>query len=408
MKFGLTPGHMVRLGFAGVVLIVAVWQLAPLTLSNIRSNGVVNARLVTMQAPISGQLVRALPNVGEQVISGQAVTRIIDDTEPRALLAQLDSENQLLRSRAEALQEKLDAMTAIRAELEERVSDMISSSQENLHFRLIELEARQKSWEAVVRERRLALDRSQALLADGHVTRVRVEENQSLLEQAEQEVLRAKADSERLRRESESIGRGVFVGDGQNDVPYSRQRLDEVVLSVADLKVQLAETRGRMAAVERQFREEAERAGRRESTLVRSPLDGIVWRRIAAELSTVTRNDDLAKVLDCSQIFVEVPVDEGMADKLSTGSSVEIRLQGAQSTYQGIVAGIRGTRAVSPDIEFAALPPLLKKDEVLLVIDIPDSGFDQQIGTFCNVGRRVEVQIPSRLSGLFGSEEDEG
>jgi multidrug resistance efflux pump len=403
MALRFSRGQIVRLVVAVVIVVIAVWQLAPLTVSDIRPNGVVNAKLVTIQAPISGQLVRAIPDVGEPVSAGTIVTRITDDTEPQALLAQLDGENQLLRSRQTALVEKLATLNTLRDELSGRVREMISGSKESLRYKLLEAEARQKSWNSVVKEREMSLRRQKTLLADGHVAQVRVDEAESLLEQARQEVERASADRERYSKEAGSLDKGIFVGDGQNDVPYSQQRLDEVVLAIADLNVQLAETRGRMSSIERQLREETMRAGRRESMLVRSPIDGLVWRRMATELATVTKNNDLAKLLDCSEIRVEVPVDESLSDTIATGTQVTVRLQGSPETYKGVVSGVRGTRSVAPELEYAALPPLLKKDEVLLVVDLPDVGFNERPETFCNVGRRAEVSIPSRFDSWFGA-----
>jgi len=405
MALRFSKGQIVRLTVALAIVVIAIWQLAPLTVSDIRPNGVVNAKLVTIQAPISGQLVRAIPDVGEPVSGGSIVTRITDDTEPQALLAQLDGEYQLLRSRKTALVEKLSTLNGLRRELGERVREMVTGSMESLHYKMLEAAARQKGWMSVVKERDLSLARQKTLLADGHVAKARVEEAESLLEQAQQEVERARADEERYRKESGALEKGVFVGDGQNDVPYSQQRLDEVALAIADLNVQLTETNGRMASLEKQLRDESARAGRRESMLVRSPIDGLIWRRMATELATVTKNNDLAKILDCSDIRIEVPVDESLSDRMEIGAVVSVRLQGSPETFEGIISGVIGTRAVSPELEYAALPPLLKKDEVLLVVNIPDSGFEDRPETFCNVGRRAEVSIPSRLHSWFGESD---
>ena len=405
MALRFSKGQIVRLTVALAIVVIAIWQLAPLTVSDIRPNGVVNAKLVTIQAPISGQLVRAIPDVGEPVSAGSIVTRITDDTEPQALLAQLDGEYQLLRSRKTALVEKLSTLNGLRRELGERVREMVTGSMESLHYKMLEAAARQKGWMSVVKERDLSLARQKTLLADGHVAKARVEEAESLLEQAQQEVERARADEERYRKESGALEKGVFVGDGQNDVPYSQQRLDEVVLAIADLNVQLTETNGRMASLEKQLRDESARAGRRESMLVRSPIDGLIWRRMATELATVTKNNDLAKILDCSDIRIEVPVDESLSDRMEIGAVVSVRLQGSPETFEGIISGVIGTRAVSPELEYGALPPLLKKDEVLLVVNIPDSGFEDRPETFCNVGRRAEVSIPSQLHSWFGESD---
>lgn len=133
------------------------------------------------------------------------------------------------------------------------------------------------------------------------------------------------------------------------------------MLAVADLNVQLTETNGRMASLEKQLRDERARAGRRESMLVRSPIDGLVWRRIAAELATVTKNNDLAKILDCSDIRIEVPVDESLSDRVLIGATVSVRLQGSPEVYEGIVSGVIGTRAVTPELEYAACRHFFKR-----------------------------------------------
>jgi hypothetical protein len=40
---------------------------------------------------------------------------------------------------------------------------------------------------------------------------------------------------ERLNRQFEAVQRGIFVGEGRNDVPYSQQRMDEVTIQLAEL-----------------------------------------------------------------------------------------------------------------------------------------------------------------------------
>ena len=45
----------------------------------------------------------------------------------------------------------------------------------------------------------------------------------------------------RLQYQLDGISQGVYVGDGRNDVPYSRQRMDEVTIQLAEIDVRLKE-----------------------------------------------------------------------------------------------------------------------------------------------------------------------
>lgn len=384
---------MIRIGVSVVVLLGAAVILLPRFFSEIRSNGTINARLFTIQAPISGVIVRTPVDVGDKVEEGDLLSRIADDTESQGLVASLAIEREQLSARTEALTKRIAEIEEIEAELELRVERYAQETIQNLKLRREEAVAREKFWQAVAEERAAALKRQEKLLASGAATQAKADEAKSMSLQAREEVNRARADIRRLTQEFTAAEQGIFVKDGQNDVPYSRQRLDEVRLTLSDLKLQLAEAEGRRNAIGVQLGEETSRASRRETALVRSPISGIVWRRLVANNSVVTKNNDLSKILDCSRIYAEVGITESSAEDISVGQAVSVRLQGSSRTFDARVVEIRGTRSVTPGIEYAAQPPVLKKDELLLVAEWRDPNVYDQPSNFCNVGRRVEVTI---------------
>lgn len=389
----MSRSRLLRIGLSAAVLIGAVVILWPRFFNEIRSNGTINARLITIQAPISGVITRTPIDVGDRVAEGDTLSRITDDTESQGLVASLAIERDLLRARMDALAKRVSEVEEIEADLEIRVERYAQETVDNLKLRKEEAVAREKFWQAVAEERAQTLKRQEKLLATGASTPARLDEAKSLAQQAREEVNRARADVKRLTQEFKAAEQGIFVNDGQNDVPYSRQRLDEVRLTLSDLKLQLAETEGRKSAIDLQFGEETSRASRRESATIRSPIDGIVWRRLVANNSVVTKNNDLTKILDCSRLYAEVGITESSAEDISVGQAVSVRLQGSSRTFDASVVEIRGTRSVTPGLEYAAQPPILKKDELLLVAEWRDPNVYDQPSNFCNVGRRVEVTI---------------
>ena len=57
-----------------------------------------------------------------------------------------------------------------------------------------------------------------------------------------------------LKGHLEAARRCVFIGDGRNDVPYSRQRQDEVTIQLAEVDVRLRDTEGRAHQIEKQLK----------------------------------------------------------------------------------------------------------------------------------------------------------
>ncbi|MGB0670795.1 MAG: HlyD family secretion protein [Rhodospirillales bacterium] len=389
----MSKSRLLRIGVSAVVLIGALVILLPRLFSEIRSNGTINARVITLQAPISGTIHRTGIEVGERVKEGDVLSRITDDTESQGLLANFTIDRDLLTIRSAALVQRLAEVETIKTDLETRVERYARETVENLKLRREEAIARQNFWDAVAEERAATLKRQQTLMQSGSSTPARADEAKSLALQAREEVARARADAKRLTQEFEAASAGVFVHEGQNDVPYSRQKLDEVTLTLSDLRLQLAETEGRLAALNVQLGEEGARVARRETASISSPIDGIVWRRLVANNSTVTKNNDLSKILDCTKLIVEVGITESMAEDIAIGQPVSVRLQGGKRSFHAKVTEIRGTRSVTPGLEYAAQPPALKKDEVLLVAEWADPTIYDTPSNFCNVGRRAEVTI---------------
>jgi multidrug resistance efflux pump len=391
----------VRIAIAVVVLVVAGWLLAPRIFSDLRSNGVINANIVTIRSPIDGLIVREPPDVGARVAEGALLLEIQDDISAQPLLSQLDTDLDANRNRLQALQQKHQALEDLQRRLEQQMADYKEDAATRLRHMILEADARQKSWQAVRNERQAAYLRVKELERAGYAAKARVEAAESLFEQAVQEIERAGADSARIRLELQAVGKGVYLGEGRNDVPYSQQRIDEIIISKANLSVEIAEVTARLSAIERHLADEMSRSEMRMSASITSPIEGIVWRRLARVNSVVAKDAEVVKVLDCNYLVIEVPLSEGKADIVATGDQVNVRLQGTGQYLTGTIHDVRGPRAVRATPEMVSDPPVVRKDEVMVTVEIALKDLPVGNVNFCGVGRRAEVAFARRGGGII-------
>ena len=140
----LARGHAIRLIIVTTVFVAAAWLLLPWFFFDIRSNGTINARLVTVQAPIEGTIVQTPPDVGAFVHQGDVLTQITDERGSRGIIVTLDTEREMLHNRVAALKDKLIALEALKQRLSQQASVHIEETSTNLRYQYIEAEARQQ------------------------------------------------------------------------------------------------------------------------------------------------------------------------------------------------------------------------------------------------------------------------
>ena len=125
---------------------------------------------------------------------------------------------------------------------------------------------------------------------------------------------------ERLSKQLESARKGVFIGDARNDVPYSRQRMDEVTIQLADLDARTRETQARIEQLTRQLGEETVRVERQEDAEIVMPFNGVIWRNSVVAGSNVVVGQEISRILDCRELFVG-NYPGGWAARLASGGA---------------------------------------------------------------------------------------
>lgn len=408
LRWHLPGGQIVRIAVAVILIGTAGWLLYPQLEADIRSNGTVNARIVSITSPIAGHVMVDLPGDGEAVLEHQLLTQIGGNPEAGPLLAQLDTDRAASQATLIAQQQQLDSLQALQERLEQEVAAYQERAIERIRHELTEATARVKLWQATREERAANTKRVRELVSKGYAPQARLEAAVSQEQQANQEIERARADAARLAAEESAARQGVFLGESRNDVPYSRQRLDEVLIIVARLTQEVAVAKARLTAIDRQYELEKAREQKRLDADVYIPLHGFVWRRLVKAGDVVERGAKLAEILDCSVLTIQIAVPEKMAERIGPETAVEVRLQGTNDRIQAQVREIRGMLAVVREDDLAARLPSLDRDEVMVTVELGASSLGVRPGAACGVGRRAQVIFPGRMSswieGLLGGE----
>lgn len=195
-----------------------------------------------------------------------------------------------------------------------------------------------------------------------------------------------------MRTEKEAVNSGVLLGDGQNDVSYSQQRIDEISLRQQDIRAHRDEHTIRVEAIGRQMAIEEARLASAGTFHQSSPVDGMVWRRLVAPGSEIVIGTEIMEVVDCSDLFLQVAVDEREFDRLHPGDRASVRLVGADQEIEGVIRSLRGTKSVTEDRFLAAAPVGNEPHQAQVVVSLPhQSGLVPNASNYCQVGRTAKV-----------------
>jgi multidrug resistance efflux pump len=368
------------------VIVVAGWMPVRVLLQTTSTEAVINARLITLRAPIEGQIDRlASLAVGTELQSGAAVLGIINT---RADRGRLDSMAQLISQ----LEGEIGAFTTRQNELRKLHQEYTANAESFRVGRMAQLKSRMAETQSEIsaatarhEEAQQTLERAQSLSEAGTGTLV-------TLERAQRDATVAKRTLEALghRRntlnvELTALGKGVFVGDSYNDRPQSLQRADDVTLRLNEIAADISQRQTRLASVRTELAEERGRYARRSMAALVAPTRGSVWEVMTAPGEQVVLGQDLVRLLDCSGLVVTATVGETAYNNLHVGQAARFRFRGESTDYQGRVISLTGVATAPANL--AIQPAALAKEPYRVTVAVPEL----VKATRCSVGRTGRV-----------------
>jgi len=246
-----------------------------LELSSIEA--VVNARLISLRAPIDGRIEDLAPAIGAAVAKGRLMLHISNSRADRARLDDLQRLVDQTEGERPATVKRLVRLKEIYEQISRQARAFQTGRIRELEERMMDLKAQVSATEASESEAASTLMRTKTLAASGYQTKVAVE-------RAERDAKIAAQTQTSLNHrlfasvvELEAARRGEYVGDSYNDRPSSLQHADELSVRIAEAEAELSSRDERLAKLRAALDAEAARYSDLSNVALASPIDGQVW-----------------------------------------------------------------------------------------------------------------------------------
>ncbi len=351
------------------------------------TEAIINARLITLRAPIEGEVGAGLSGlvVGTQVGPGAPLVKIANRRAERGRLDDLRRLIGQLEGERAALVTRNDDLRALHAELSGQTLAFKEARERQLDARIAELKSEVAGAGANKAEAERALGRATPLQESGTITKAafeKVRRDVTVTTEAEAALRHRLAGVE---VERDALTRGVFVGDSYNDQPRSSQRADEISQRLSEVAADIRERDVRLAALRTELTEETLRYEALAATELTAPVRGSVWEVLTAPGETVVRGQELVRLLDCSGLVVTATVGETAYNRLKIGDPARFRLRGESVDHKGRIIGLTGVATAPANL--AIQPAALAKEPYRVTVALPDMA---RAGP-CDVGRTGRV-----------------
>jgi multidrug resistance efflux pump len=384
--------RLARLALAGVLLSAGFWAFFPYLAYHVASSAYINAELVRITAPISGEVARDLPAKGE-LVGGTAKTKLIEALPPDGrTLVQLQQQHATAQAEVTLAAAQLAEVNAADRKLSQQTARYRAAVLERLAHESEETTANLAACRAEEQQQAKAQGRAEVLAKAELIPRQRLDESEATHASTLAHCQAIAAQIERLGVEAAAARGGIFLQDGFNDTPYSAQQRDRLLLRRQELEVTLLNARSRLAQLAAESAAERVRIAQLSSYEVSLPGGHIVWSVLASPGSAVMEGQPIMDLADCRRRFVVVELPERDFATINTGDRAMVRLFGAQEWVTGTVRQARGSAARNDPRLLAAQIP--SPDERQISIEIALSPVAPKDGVgFCDIGRLAEVRF---------------
>lgn len=380
---------IIKSALAIAVALILGWVPALRLLATTSAEAVVNARVVTLRAPIEGDvtMATATTDIGSKFQSSQEILTIRN---PRADYSHLDS----MQRERDQLATAIAALDAKKRLLAANVTEL-SAQQENFRIgRVAQLEQRVRETDADIAATEAQHDTAATALTRANALRETDAVSQAFLDKALQDERVTKNTIQSLieRRkgtlvELDAAKKGIYIGDSYNDTPQSAQRKMEVALELADVRARLEGSKAELAVLQSRIDAEARRNAELSTSIIRSTVNGRVWEILTAPGEHVNAGQDLVRMLDCGSVMVTASVSETAYQKLRIGQSATFRPRDGGKELSGRIIGLNGLAAVSSNS--AIQQSMLAREPYHVTLNFP--GLAE--GSDCQIGRSGLVQF---------------
>jgi multidrug resistance efflux pump len=306
-----TKRRLLIIAVLGGALAAGGWFLSRPVDEAVRVVGVVEANEVVVSATLTARLVELRVDEGDRVEAG-AVIATLDDAELVAA-----------RDRYLAAVRQLDAKLSQMQEVVALESDRVKGRDAIAQAALAAAEQQREEARAELEQRQLDATRMKNLFDQGLVPRQEFERYATSVRVAEAQL----------------EARNSAVASAQAELTLARAGTRQVTVATSDVERTREELRQSNAQL-------AEINARLGQTVLHAPLSGIVATRVARQGEVIEAGRPIVTIIDDADRWLRAAVDEGAADRISLGQTVDVELSSG--------ARIKGTVSqIAAEAEFA-------------------------------------------------------
>lgn len=384
-------GRFAKFGVGVALLGIGTLTTYQQVMVRVSREAVVNARIVSIRAPIDGIVKSAAGAPGTPVHLGMAIGKVEDPTPDDTRTFQLQLDAKATEREHDALLRRLGDLQQARAGANAQAEAYRLGRVHQDEVRIEEAQASVAADTAREEDAIAEVNRAATLHADGNIADAAYERLLHAREVARQETIAARKRLEALTVELEAARDGTYLGDNYNDVPSSVQLARELTVRIDETRATLDELQQKSETIKAQLAAEKTRLEAVSRAALTAPIDGNLWTVQAAVGEYVRKGQELFTVLDCSTVVVTASVSERDYNELRLGDPVRFRVSGSQREYDGKITKLGLT---STGRSFAISPEERRQQVAVQLFNLPESESDS-----CAVGRTGEVVFEGSSHG---------
>lgn len=406
-------------------------------------DGLINGRIVRLQAPVAGNVTAFYARPGALVKSGQVLARINIERTPQEEQVRL----QLERSQDDKIQTQLEnsqlqgqvqanaaQLAAARQSMASLKNQLQSLESQYNNVQLVDvqiasqtLSQQQAAVEAAIAKAtsaRLDYERYQFLLAEGGVSKKQTELLQFAWQSAEAEVKQAQAALRSAQTSLSASQKGVALSNQSSlggSLSDQRSKLLQAIQSqemlVSTLEAQVTSGKQQLNQAQSLYKNRPSQAqssknlqGYPQVQDVSAPFAGVVYSTEREQGEQVTQSQPILTLLDCNELWVETVVSADQASSIDTHKPASVQLAGYSKTVPGEVdliqpiSSIQGIEERSKLMQVQALlpaipPKLVGQPLVRVTVRIPPPPQHTQSQQFCGLGQATQLTFSKKPLG---------
>jgi hypothetical protein len=365
--------------FAGAVaILLSLWVIIGEQITGASSNAVVNARLTTMRAPISGHADIRFDNIGREFYAGEVTAVIENPFVDTSLLHELQREGSNLLAEIVSQNEFLKITNTEIADAQSRLDNYIDLSIVKNKHNIARSE-----------ERIRLFDKIESAIVISKEGKLSIRSVQNSIE-----LSRANENLEIQQEIRRSLLKKTFIGEGLMELHQLQGYLIErnVYRSNASVRLKLSETK--LLHLEKRIIQETVRLDFLKKTSVTTKGHGLLWEKLIADGEMVKAGQELFKLVVCNSSIVTLSVSQNVYNTLAVGQNAQFFPDNSDLKFEGKIARLAGARA-SKIYRGLAIPPSRNdedKNDVLLMV--PELRNEARAN--CAIGRTGRVFFERR------------